>query len=98
MRYVEQCFVWCDKSELTNLGKYLESLLERTPDLYLRELQKDLAVNREVCVGISTISRTLKQRGFTRKKLGITAREQDEQSQVEYLARIVAHVKGIFNI
>ena len=78
----------CDKSELTNLGKYLESLLERTPDLYLRELQKDLAVNREVCVGISTISRTLKRRGFTRKKLGITAREQDEQARVEYLARV----------
>jgi len=67
---------------------YLESLLERTPDLYLRELQEDLVVNRGVCVSLDTISRTLHKRGFTRKKLTIPAKEQDEQLRGEYLARI----------
>ena len=68
--------------------KYLESLLERTPDLYLHELQKDLVLNRGVYVSLSTISRTLQKRGLTRKKLTIPAREQDEQLRGEYLARI----------
>lgn len=70
------------------LRKYLESLLERTPDLYLRELQKDLAINRKVYATYSTISRTLKARGFSRKKLTIPAREQDDNVRAEYLARI----------
>jgi len=70
------------------VSKYLESLLERTPDLYLHELRKDLVSNRSVYVSLSTISRTLQKRGLTRKKLTIPAREQDEQLRGEYLARI----------
>lgn len=68
--------------------KYLESLLERTPDLYLRELQRDLIVNRHVDASLGTISRTLKRRGLTRKKLGITASERDEEARNEYRTRI----------
>ena len=40
------------------------------------------------CVCLSTISRTLRKRGLTRKKLTTRAREQDEQLKGEYLARI----------
>lgn len=70
------------------LFKYLESLLERTPDLYLHELQNDLVINRGVYVSLKTISRTLHKRGLTRKKLTIPAKEQNEQLRGEYLARI----------
>ena len=68
--------------------KHLESLLERTSDLYLHELQKDLAINRGVHVSLGTISTTLRKRGLTRKKLTIPAKEQDEQLRGEYLTRI----------
>ena len=72
----------------SGIFKYLESLLERTPDLYLHKLQNDLLTNRGVHVSLSTISKTLRKRGLTRKKLTIPAKEQDEQLRGEYLARI----------
>lgn len=81
-------FIYTDMCTLSSHKKYLESLLERTPDLYLRELQRDLMTNRGVHVSLGTISRTLKRRGFTRKKLGVTAIEQDEEVRGEYLTRI----------
>ncbi|KAF8954675.1 Homeodomain-like protein [Flammula alnicola] len=48
---------------------YLESLVERTPDIYGRELQYALFVAYNVDVDVSTITRALHRRGFTRKKV-----------------------------
>ncbi|KIJ58592.1 hypothetical protein HYDPIDRAFT_95132 [Hydnomerulius pinastri MD-312] len=48
---------------------FLEGCIERNPDLTLLELQKAL---QEVCGArgsMATISRTLRRRGFTRKKV-----------------------------
>ncbi|THU89010.1 hypothetical protein K435DRAFT_678765 [Dendrothele bispora CBS 962.96] len=48
---------------------FLESLVERTPDITLFELQEELELKRGIWVGEDTISRTLKKRGWTRKKV-----------------------------
>ena len=64
--------------------KYLESLFERTPDLHLHEIQGDLIINRGIDVSLNTISRTLQKRGFTRKKLMIPAKEQNDWLRGEY--------------
>jgi hypothetical protein len=72
----------------THYSKYLESLLKRTPDLYLHKLKKDLTISCSLEVGLSTILRMLKERGFTHKKLGITFGEQSKQAQEEYWAHI----------
>ncbi|KAF8803807.1 hypothetical protein BYT27DRAFT_7108568 [Phlegmacium glaucopus] len=50
---------------------YLESLVERTPDIYGKELQYALFAAYNVDVDISTITRALHRRGFTRKQGGI---------------------------
>jgi hypothetical protein len=54
----------------TATWKYLESLVEQTPDIYGRELQHALFVAYNIDVDVSTITRALHRRGFTRKKVG----------------------------
>ena len=85
------CAVRCVSPQHTHTQwslKYLESLFERTPDLYLHKIQGDLIINRGIDVLLNTISRTLRKRGFTRKKLMIPAKEQNNWLRGEYLARI----------
>ncbi|KAF8957714.1 hypothetical protein BDZ97DRAFT_1669451 [Flammula alnicola] len=48
---------------------YLESCIERTPDIYISELQEELLEARGVEASDATIIRTLKRRGFVRKKV-----------------------------
>ena len=59
-------FVFCDVYTLSSCYtlQYLESLLERTPNLYLHELQKDLVLNRGIYVSCRTISRALQKGDF----------------------------------
>jgi arginine repressor len=45
------------------------SLLEHTPDLYLDEIQEQLADVHELEVSLATISRTLKRLGLNSKKV-----------------------------
>jgi hypothetical protein len=49
--------------------QYLESCIERTPDIYVSELQDELCQARGVVVSESTIIRTLQRKGFVRKKV-----------------------------
>jgi hypothetical protein len=76
-----------DLRTFTNFNS-ISSLSWREHLIYLRELQKELATSHGVCVSLGTISQMLKKRGFTCKKLGIIAREQNERAQAEYLAWI----------
>ncbi|KZT40204.1 hypothetical protein SISSUDRAFT_972953, partial [Sistotremastrum suecicum HHB10207 ss-3] len=46
---------------------YLESLIERKPDIFLSELQQSLRNACNVEVSAETIGRSLKRRGLTRK-------------------------------
>jgi Fe2+ or Zn2+ uptake regulation protein len=64
--------------------QYLESLIERTPDLYLRELKVDLEENRGVSVDTSTIYRTLHRRGFSLKKNNFVASERVEDNRARF--------------
>ncbi|KAI0313210.1 hypothetical protein OF83DRAFT_1044054, partial [Amylostereum chailletii] len=48
---------------------FLEALIERTPDINFTELQHDLFLLCNVTVSLSTISRTLRRLGYTRKKV-----------------------------
>jgi hypothetical protein len=67
-----------------NCFQYLESLIERTPDLYLHELKADLEENRGVSVDTSTVYRTLRRRGFTLKKNNFVASERVEEDRARY--------------
>ncbi|KAF9790819.1 hypothetical protein BJ322DRAFT_981316, partial [Thelephora terrestris] len=58
--------------------------IERTPDLYLRELKADLEENRGVSVDVSTIHRTLRRRGFSLKKNCFIANERVEEGRAKY--------------
>ncbi|KIK92528.1 hypothetical protein PAXRUDRAFT_51966, partial [Paxillus rubicundulus Ve08.2h10] len=49
--------------------QFLEGYIERTPDIYLTELQQELEEACSVRVDETTISHTLCQRGFSRKQV-----------------------------
>ena len=50
-------------------SKYLESLIELQPDIYLHEMKDKLRHVLGIFVSCETIMRALKQRGFTRKQV-----------------------------
>ncbi|EJD35068.1 hypothetical protein AURDEDRAFT_47619, partial [Auricularia subglabra TFB-10046 SS5] len=58
--------------------------VERTPDIMLHELRNELDQCMDVRVSIATIHRTLKRRGWTRKKVTRPAREATEAAQMGY--------------
>jgi hypothetical protein len=57
-----------ENQSLTQM-QFIEDCIERVPDLYLDELQTLVRDECNVAVGITTIHRTLRQRGWTRKKV-----------------------------
>jgi transposase len=65
----------------------LQSLICR-PTSYLREVQNDLLRITGVWVSPSTICRTIKQQGFTRKKVQSIALQRSEQKRIEFMAQI----------
>ncbi|KAJ2932106.1 hypothetical protein H1R20_g5000, partial [Candolleomyces eurysporus] len=65
---------------------YAEGLIERTPDLYIFELQEQLEEAYGLHVDPTTISRSLKRAGFTRKKLNRPAIERNEELRAQYQA------------
>ncbi|QRW14035.1 DDE superfamily endonuclease [Ceratobasidium sp. AG-Ba] len=64
--------------------EYLLEQIGQEPDMYLDEMQADLATNLEVEGSINTISRTLKRSGVTRKKLDRRAMERCEFKRLDY--------------
>jgi len=55
----------CTHSDL----QYLESLVEKRPDIMVQEMQNALYIAYNVEVDGTTITRALRKRGFTRKKV-----------------------------
>lgn len=53
--------------DLTTI-QFLEGLIQRTPDIYLAELQDELEQAFEEVVSKQTIWRSLRARGYTQKK------------------------------
>ena len=58
--------------------QYVESLIERTPDIYLHEIQEELRSNCGVEASISCISISIHHHGYTKKKLSVPAAERNE--------------------
>lgn len=76
---------------LSSRTQYLESLVERTPDIYISELQEQLEGAYGIRVSPPTITRTLKRAGFSRKKVGNLALVQHS-----YTSRInIVHVTSM---
>ena len=65
----------------------LQSLIHH-PSLYLHELQQHLINTTGTYVSPSTICRTIKQHGFTRKKMETIALQRSEAKRIEYMAEI----------
>ncbi|KAJ8597475.1 hypothetical protein M405DRAFT_708081, partial [Rhizopogon salebrosus TDB-379] len=69
----------------------LDSCIERQPDIFLTEMQDQL---REICgVDISifsTISSTIRRRGFTRKKIHPSI-ERDKNDRAAYKMLVGEH-------
>ncbi|KAF8872380.1 hypothetical protein BD779DRAFT_1397552, partial [Infundibulicybe gibba] len=75
----------------SHFAQFLEACVERQPDILLKELQDQL---REVCGAegsISTIWRTLRRRGFTRKQITRPAIERDEDDRAAFKMLIGEH-------
>ncbi|OAX37259.1 hypothetical protein K503DRAFT_743011 [Rhizopogon vinicolor AM-OR11-026] len=63
-------------------ANFLESCIERQPDILPTEMQDQLREIFGVEVSISTIPRTIRKRGFTRKKFTCPAVERDENNRI----------------
>ncbi|GBE86874.1 hypothetical protein SCP_1001160 [Sparassis crispa] len=73
---------------------YLESCIERTPDLYFEELQVELYSARGILASCMTIARTLRHRGFTQKNISVPALERNEDHRDAYLINIGEHYRA----
>jgi transposase len=71
--------------------QYLLLLIEQNPDYFLDELLDLVQTNRFISVHFSTILRTLKHAGVSRKKLRKIAIERDELGRAEYVHRMLQY-------
>ncbi|KAJ7110951.1 hypothetical protein C8R44DRAFT_534745, partial [Mycena epipterygia] len=58
--------------------------VERTPDIYLREIQTELRDNCGVDTCLLTIWRALRRRGWTRKWISRVAAQRDKDGRATY--------------
>ena len=65
----------------------LQTLIQK-PTLYLHEVQERLFQVTGIWVHVSTICRTIKEQGFTRKKLQTITLQQSEEKRIQYMAEI----------
>lgn len=68
----------------------LQSILHK-PTAYLEEIQQNLFDTTGTWVHVSTICRTVKQRGFTRKKVQSIALQQSEIKRIQFMSEISAY-------
>ncbi|KIK77083.1 hypothetical protein PAXRUDRAFT_779145 [Paxillus rubicundulus Ve08.2h10] len=69
-------------------SQFLLGTIQKTPDLYLDELQEMLETSCGVDVSCAIIWRTLCRAGFTMKKITCIAVEWSAQKCLEYLTQI----------
>ena len=65
-------------------GVIVEAVMSH-PGMYLSEMQKVLLKNTGISVSLTTICRTLKRLGFTRKRLRYIAMQQNEFKRQEFI-------------
>lgn len=66
----------------------LVRLLSENPSIYLYELQQELERMFGVSISVSTICKTVRSMGFTRKAIHHIALQQSEQLRAEFMATI----------
>ncbi|KAJ3996542.1 hypothetical protein F5050DRAFT_1534162, partial [Lentinula boryana] len=71
-----------------NHCKFLVTLLEHSPDLYLDELQLELSIQYGVDVSLPTIYRTLTHLGYSNKKLSKKAAERLQHKRTNFIMQI----------
>ncbi|KAF8555524.1 hypothetical protein OG21DRAFT_1366500, partial [Imleria badia] len=68
--------------------QFLLGTVKKMPDVYLDELQAMLAASSGVQISSTTIWRTLRNAGFTMKKITRVAAERSAEKRLDYLTRI----------
>ena len=68
----------------------LQCLIHK-PTLYLHEIQEHLFQVTGTSVHISTICRTIKEQGYTHKKVQTIALQQSEEKRIQYMAEISSY-------
>ena len=70
--------------------------LIHNPTMYLYEIQEHLhqLTGKRVC--LSTICRTIKEKGFTRKKVQSIALQQSEQQRISFMVKISMYSPDMF--
>ncbi|KAJ7282247.1 hypothetical protein C8J57DRAFT_954376, partial [Mycena rebaudengoi] len=58
--------------------------VERTPDIYLHEIQSELQELCDIYASLVTIWRALTRRGYTRKRMAQVAAQCDEDARANY--------------
>ncbi|KAJ7915698.1 hypothetical protein B0H13DRAFT_1580268, partial [Mycena leptocephala] len=58
--------------------------VERTPDIYLHEMQAELRELCDVDVSLASIWCALRRRGYTRKRVSRVAAQRDEEARANY--------------
>ncbi|KAJ7257608.1 hypothetical protein C8J57DRAFT_954382, partial [Mycena rebaudengoi] len=58
--------------------------VQRTPDIYLREMQQELREACDVDASILAIWRALRRRGYTRKRVSRVAVQRNEDARTNY--------------
>ncbi|KAF7335978.1 DDE family endonuclease [Mycena sanguinolenta] len=77
--------VWNEIGEAVDM---MLGMLDHSPDLYLDEIQEQIASVHGIEISLSTITRTLKRLGMTSKKLSRTAAERCEDSRREFVLEV----------
>ncbi|KAG1845343.1 hypothetical protein F4604DRAFT_1548202, partial [Suillus subluteus] len=69
----------------------LEACIKRQPDILLTKMQDQLRETCGVKVLIATISRMIRRRGFTRKKVTCPSVEHNEDDRAAYKMLVGEH-------
>ena len=65
--------------------RFIKSILDQEPCLYLDELQERIQIRRGIHVSVSTLLRTLRRIHFSRKDVSICALERNDMDRAIYM-------------
>ncbi|THU77560.1 hypothetical protein K435DRAFT_702093 [Dendrothele bispora CBS 962.96] len=68
--------------------QFLIAVVDRTPDIYLDEIQQELLTQHGVDMSIGTIHNSLKRLGYSSKKLTRQAAERQQERRDEFFLKV----------
>lgn len=75
---------------------FILNIVLQKPGIYLHEIRDELINTLLVCVSISTICKFLYKSGFTRRKLGYTAIQQDQLLREQFASDVSVFTSDMF--